>query len=104
MGDRIYAVIDATAVNQDGRTGAITEPSLDAQIAMMRSVTERAGVAPGAVDYVEAHGTGTLVGDPIEAERNRQRLRWRRAREAASHRLRAKPTSGILSRLPVSPD
>ncbi len=66
-GDRIYAVIDATAVNQDGRTGSITEPSLDAQIAMMRCVAERAGITPNAIDYIEAHGTGTLVGDPIEA-------------------------------------
>ena len=66
-GDRIYAVIDATAVNQDGRTGSITEPSLDAQIAMMRCIAERAGITPDAVDYIEAHGTGTLVGDPIEA-------------------------------------
>jgi len=67
-GDRIYAVIDATAVNQDGRTGAITEPSLEAQMAMMRSLTARAGVAPACLDYVEAHGTGTFVGDPIEAK------------------------------------
>lgn len=66
-GDKIYAVIDATAVNQDGRTGAITEPNLNAQIAMMRSAARRAGLAPASLDYVEAHGTGTFVGDPIEA-------------------------------------
>ncbi len=64
-GDRIYAVIDATAVNQDGRTGTITEPSRDAQAAMMQSAAEQAGISD--IDYVEAHGTGTLVGDPIEA-------------------------------------
>ncbi len=66
-GDRIYAVIDATAVNQDGRTSTITEPSLDAQIAMMRSAADRAGIEPRDIAYVEAHGTGTPVGDPIEA-------------------------------------
>ena len=38
-GDRIYAVIDATGVNQDGRTGAITEPNLKSQMALMWSVT-----------------------------------------------------------------
>ncbi|MBU1210553.1 MAG: type I polyketide synthase [Alphaproteobacteria bacterium] len=66
-GDRIYAAIDASAVNQDGRTGAITEPSLESQMAMMRSLSARAGIDPACLDYVEAHGTGTFVGDPIEA-------------------------------------
>ena len=66
-GDRIYATIEATAVNQDGRTGTITEPSRDAQIAMLRTAIDRAGVGPADIDYVEAHGTGTPVGDPIEA-------------------------------------
>ena len=67
-GDRIYAVIEATAVNQDGRTGTITEPSRDAQIAMLRSASSRARASiAGDVAYVEAHGTGTPVGDPIEA-------------------------------------
>ena len=67
-GDRIYAVIEATAVNQDGRTGTITEPSLDAQIAMLQAAVERAGIEPESIAYVEAHGTGTPVGDPIEAK------------------------------------
>ncbi len=66
-GDRIYAVIDATAINQDGRTGTLTEPSPAAQRAMLEAVVARAGIAPGDIDYVEAHGTGTPVGDPIEA-------------------------------------
>jgi acyl transferase domain-containing protein/NADPH:quinone reductase-like Zn-dependent oxidoreductase len=66
-GDRIYAVIEATAVNQDGRTGTITEPSCEAQIAMLRAAMARACASPGDLAYVEAHGTGTPVGDPIEA-------------------------------------
>ncbi len=66
-GDRIYAVIEATAINQDGRTGTITEPSRTAQTAMLEAVLARAGIAPADVAYVEAHGTGTPVGDPIEA-------------------------------------
>jgi len=65
-GDPVYAVIRATAVNQDGRTNGISLPSADAQEALLRHVYARAGIAPQAVQYVEAHGTGTPVGDPIE--------------------------------------
>ncbi len=65
--DPIYAVIRATALNQDGRTGGITVPSREAQAALLEEVCHKAGIAPSEVDYVEAHGTGTPVGDPIEA-------------------------------------
>jgi polyketide synthase 12/epothilone polyketide synthase D len=66
-GDRIYAVIRGTAVNQDGRTPGLTVPSQEAQETLLRQAYHSAGVAPAQVHYVEAHGTGTLVGDPIEA-------------------------------------
>jgi acyl transferase domain-containing protein len=66
-GDRIYAVITAMAVNQDGYTPTLTVPSAEAQAKMLRQVCKDAGVAPEDVGYVEAHGTGTPVGDPIEA-------------------------------------
>ncbi len=66
-GDRIYAQIRATAVNQDGNTSTITVPSGEAQETMLRELCAKAGVAPRDVDFVEAHGTGTPVGDPIEA-------------------------------------
>ena len=66
-GDAVYAVIRATAINQDGHTTGMTVPSREAQAAMLRRALDRAGVAPEDIDYVEAHGTGTPVGDPIEA-------------------------------------
>ena len=66
-GDHIYAVIRATAVNQDGRSEGLTVPSGDAQMALMRSALAQASVAPHELHYIEAHGTGTPVGDPIEA-------------------------------------
>ena len=65
-GDRIYAVVEATGSNQDGRTPAITVPSGTAQEALARSVCARSSVAADQVTYVEAHGTGTAVGDPVE--------------------------------------
>jgi acyl transferase domain-containing protein/acyl carrier protein len=66
--DRIYAVIEATAVNQDGRTDSITAPNPTAQKSMIRAALAAADIPPTGVVYVEAHGTGTVVGDPIEAE------------------------------------
>ena len=66
-GDLVYAVIRATAINQDGRTPGLTVPSQAAQEALVRDACRRAGIAPAEVQYVEAHGTGTPVGDPIEA-------------------------------------
>ena len=66
-GDRIYAVIKSTAVNQDGGTDSITAPNPAAQKAMLQEAAARAGIAADDVAYVEAHGTGTPLGDPIEA-------------------------------------
>jgi acyl transferase domain-containing protein/aryl carrier-like protein len=66
-GDRVYALIRATATNQDGRTPGITVPSQQAQEALVREACRVAQVNPAAIHFVEAHGTGTLVGDPIEA-------------------------------------
>jgi acyl transferase domain-containing protein/phospholipid N-methyltransferase/acyl carrier protein len=66
-GDRIYAVILGTAVNQDGRTVGITLPNAVSQETLLRDTYRQAGVSPHRVFYVEAHGTGTPVGDPLEA-------------------------------------
>ncbi len=65
--DRIYAVIRAAVVNQDGHTSSMTVPSVEGQSAMLREAYRQAGLSPGRVAYVETHGTGTSVGDPIEA-------------------------------------
>ncbi|HWO24078.1 MAG TPA: amino acid adenylation domain-containing protein, partial [Kofleriaceae bacterium] len=65
-GDRIYAVVRATAVNNDGVSYGLTAPNPKAQEAVLREAYARAGLAPTAVHYVEAHGTGTKLGDQIE--------------------------------------
>ncbi|MFJ4566741.1 acyltransferase domain-containing protein [Streptomyces caelestis] len=66
-GDRVLAVIRATAVNSDGRSNGLMAPNPAAQQALLESAYARAGLTAAHVDYVEAHGTGTPLGDPIEA-------------------------------------
>ncbi|TYB58859.1 SDR family NAD(P)-dependent oxidoreductase [Nonomuraea sp. PA05] len=61
-GDRVLALVGATAVNQDGRSNGLVAPNPEAQEALLRQVYGDRGP-----DYIEAHGTGTFLGDPIEA-------------------------------------
>lgn len=66
-GDRIYAVIRGSAVNNDGHSsGSLGTPSQVGQEALLRAAYRDAGVSPVSVGYVEAHGTGTRTGDPVE--------------------------------------
>lgn len=66
-GDRIYAVIRGSAVNNDGRSsGVMGRPSRIGHEEMLRAAYRDAGVAAAKVSYVEAHGTGTRAGDPVE--------------------------------------
>ncbi|MFF4277874.1 SDR family NAD(P)-dependent oxidoreductase [Streptomyces kronopolitis] len=67
-GDRVLAVIEASGVNNDGRTMGHTTPSGRAQRELISDVLARAGADARTVGYVEAHGTGTMIGDPIELQ------------------------------------
>ena len=68
-GDHIWAVIDATAINNDGadKTG-ITAPSSAGQAEVIETALRKAGISAEDISYVEAHGTGTFIGDPIEIQ------------------------------------
>ncbi|RKH36646.1 amino acid adenylation domain-containing protein, partial [Corallococcus sicarius] len=66
-GDSVYAVIRATATNNDGRDkSGFTAPSVQGQSSVITQALSRAGVQPKDIGYVEAHGTATPLGDPIE--------------------------------------
>jgi len=66
-GDRIYALIRGSAVNNDGRSsGSMGTPSRSGQEELLRSAYRDAGRPASEVGYVEAHGTGTRAGDPVE--------------------------------------
>ncbi len=65
--DTIYAVIRATAVNNDGSAKVgYTAPSVEGQAEVIAMAQTLADVTPDTIGYVEAHGTGTALGDPIE--------------------------------------
>lgn len=65
-GNKIYACINGSAINQDGRSNGLTAPNRWAQEAVLTSAYRKANINPGDVEYIEAHGTGTIMGDPIE--------------------------------------
>ncbi|MEP1207778.1 MAG: SDR family NAD(P)-dependent oxidoreductase [Rhizobiaceae bacterium] len=68
-GDRIYAVILGSAVNNDGaQKMSYTASSTDGQEQAMASAFAAADVPQSTIGYVEGHGTGTVVGDPLEVE------------------------------------
>ena len=68
-GDRIYAVIKAAAINNDGGGKmSFMAPSSDGQAAVVEAALRESGVPADTIGYLEAHGTATPVGDPIEVE------------------------------------
>ncbi|TCP54486.1 acyl transferase domain-containing protein [Tumebacillus sp. BK434] len=75
-GDEIYAVIRASAINNDGSNKVgYTAPSVDRQEAVISQAIAIADIDPATITYVEAHGTGTALGDPIEVSALTQAFR-----------------------------
>jgi len=65
-GDHVYAVIDGSAINNDGRTLGVTTPGVEGQVDVIERALQKADAPARTVSYIEAHGTGTMIGDPIE--------------------------------------
>ncbi|MBW4636667.1 MAG: acyltransferase domain-containing protein [Gloeocapsa sp. UFS-A4-WI-NPMV-4B04] len=66
-GDRIYAVIKGSAINNDGAAKvSYTAPSVTGQAEVIAQAQAIASFDPETITYIETHGTGTPLGDPIE--------------------------------------
>uniref|UniRef100_A0A2P1CZH3 Type I polyketide synthase n=2 Tax=unclassified Phormidium TaxID=2609805 RepID=A0A2P1CZH3_9CYAN len=66
-GDRIYAVIKGSAINNDGASKVgYMAPNSDGQTSVVTQAISMAQIDPETIGYIEAHGTGTPLGDPIE--------------------------------------
>lgn len=66
-GDRIYAVLLGSAMNNDGSDKVgYTAPSVEGQKTVIEEALAFADIDPQTISYVETHGTGTVIGDPIE--------------------------------------
>jgi len=64
--DPIRSIIRGSAVNANGKTSGITQPSAIGQEAVIRAAYDFSGLHLQDTSYFETHGTGTAVGDPIE--------------------------------------
>ena len=80
-GDRIWAVLLGSAMNNDG-SGKVgyTAPGVEGQARVIATALALAGVDPATVSCIEAHGTGTPLGDPIEVAALHRVFRRRGAR------------------------
>ncbi|MFC0433351.1 polyketide synthase [Kutzneria buriramensis] len=65
-GDHILAVLEGSAINQDGQSAGFAAPNPAAQASLIELTLSRAGRKAADVALLEAHGTGTALGDPIE--------------------------------------
>jgi len=66
-GNPIRAIIRGTAVNADGKTRGLFNPSPDSHTALIHRAYAKAGILnPDETTVVECHGTGTTAGDPLE--------------------------------------
>jgi acyl transferase domain-containing protein/acyl-CoA synthetase (AMP-forming)/AMP-acid ligase II/acyl carrier protein/NAD(P)-dependent dehydrogenase (short-subunit alcohol dehydrogenase family) len=108
-GDRVYAVIRASATNNDGASLGIMAPNPEGQEQVIRAALAKADIDPRDIGYVEAHGTGTHIGDLIELRslslafadaaqppHGRQRCAIGSVKTNMGHQLAAAGISGLI--------
>ena len=66
-GDRIFGVIRAISIGNDGRRGGPLAPSGEGQVEVMREAYRLSGLTPSDIGYVECHATGYKAGRPNRA-------------------------------------
>ena len=66
--NKIYGIIDGSAINNDGTTMGITTPNPETQKQLIENAIINADINPRSISYIDVHGTGTLIGDPIELQ------------------------------------
>ncbi len=72
-GDKIYAVIKGSAINNDGnRKVGYAASSVSGQAEVIRKAHKVAQVDFNTIGYIETHGTGTVLGDVVELEALRE--------------------------------
>ncbi|BAY66481.1 beta-ketoacyl synthase [Calothrix brevissima NIES-22] len=75
-GDRIYAVIKGSAINNDGAMKiGYTAPGVEGQANVILAAQATSEIPTETITYIEAHGTATPLGDPIEVEALTQAFR-----------------------------
>jgi polyketide synthase PksJ/polyketide synthase PksN len=65
-GDRVYGLIRAVAVNNDGRTAGPTAPNVHAQKDVMRQALSRSGCRAEEIGHIDVNGSGSEVTDLLE--------------------------------------
>lgn len=67
--DKIFAVINGYAINNDGnRKAGYMAPSIAGQKECILNAQKMAKMSSDLIGYVECHGTGTRLGDPVEMQ------------------------------------
>ena len=75
-GDRVYAIIKASAINNDGsRKSSYTSYSLDGQREVISLALTKSNIDPETITYIESSSTGSQLGDPIEVKALTQAFR-----------------------------
>ncbi len=65
-GDQIYAVIKASAINNDGRTAGPATPNLQALKEVMQTALTKSAKKAEEISYIEANASGSQVTDLLE--------------------------------------
>lgn len=104
MEDSGQICLYSSAVNQDGRSSALTAPNGPAQQNVISMALSSGGLSASNVNGLSMHGTGTSLGDPIEVgaactvyARNRDLNRGFTIQASKSSVGHAEPASGIMS-------